>query len=454
MNNKLLAVIVVVIIIVAGAAVAVYALSDDDNKDDNPESTVNATVVIYGNANNDAYINQDDVAFVQDILDGKFAWDRSTHPYADANNDGQITSADIDQINMIINNESGKIWYYNYFGEAQEISYPLENRNIAVTYWQQAEAAAILGQWGNVKVANAYVTQIKANQYDCTNVKEVGTTGSSTRSVDDNGIQTMINEKINLILATPTEGVRSGCEKVIVDGVKADAIYLWHMGNSSIPTILTMGIMFNVEERAEAYAAFCNNLINTIEDRMQGHDKVDLIVTTMYANQESRSGITVCSGVGREGTCTVLQYLANVYNNWTGINDYGMATYQQEWFLSNEGNKFDVNFMVYSSVDQFTYTQDKFNEQFEKFIEYFKNTKAYNSHGMMGAPYIFAGYSSYSMLMYAAYMIYPDLFTLEEAQNSLQEWFDNFTVAKVDVKNDAVVFYTGDDYTTRYSSYL
>lgn len=447
MNNKIIAIAAVIVILVAGIGVALFSMG---NNGGNSSSEVDAVVVIYGNANNDAYINDDDVEFVQNILDGKAAWDRSKNPYADADNDGQITSKDIDQIKMIINNEKGRIWYYNYFGEAQEISYPLTNRTIAVTYWQQAEAAAILGQWDNVKVANAYVTQIKGNQYDCSGVQEVGTTGSSTASVNEAGISTMIKAGVNLILATPTEGVRTGCDKVIVNGVQADAIYLWHMGNDSIPTILTMGIMFDEEERAEAYAQFCYGLIDKITTKMEGKEKKDIIVTTLYANQETRSNITICSGVGREGTCTVLQYLGNVYNNWTGINDYGMANYDPTWFYG-EGDRFDVNFMVYSSVDQFTYDQDTFDSYFEKFIEFFKNTKAYNNNGMIGAPYIFAGYSSYSMLMYAAWMIYPDLFTLEEAEESLQYWFDNFTVADVDVKNDAVCFYAGDNYQTLYA---
>ena len=351
---------------------------------------------------------------------------------------------------MIINKEPGKIFYKNYFGEDQEISFPLTNKKIAVTYWQQAEAVAILGQWSNVKVANAYVTQIKGNQYPCDGIVTVGTTGSSAKSVDDNGVSEMIKAKIDLIIATPTEAVKTGCDKVIVDGVKADAIYLWHMGNSSIPTILTMGIMFNQEEQAQKYAKFCYDLIDKVEKKLDGVEKKDIIVTTMYSNQAEKTGITVCSGVGREGTCTVLQHLGNVYNNWTGINDFGMATYQKDWFLA-DANQFDVIFMAYSSVDQFTYTQDKFNSSFEDFITYFKNTKAYNNNGMLGAPYIFAGYSMFSMMMYAAWMIYPDLFSLEEAQDSLQEWFNTFTVAKVDVKKDAVCYYTGTAYKTLYA---
>jgi ABC-type Fe3+-hydroxamate transport system substrate-binding protein len=452
MDGKLMAIGIAAIVVVAGIGVVVginIGGNDKKNADDNV-AYGSDTVVIYGNANNDSFINDDDLQFVKDIVDKKTAWDRSKNPFADADCNGEITQADVDKIQMIINKESGKIFYKNYFGEDQEISFPLVNKKIAVTYWQQAEAVAILGQWSNVKVANAYVTQIKNNQYPCEGIVEVGTTGSSAKSVDDNGVSEMIKAKIDLIIATPTTAVKTGCDKVIVDGVKADAIYLWHMGNSSIPTILTMGIMFNQEEQAQKYAKFCYDLIDKVEGKLSGVEKKDIIVTTMYANQATRPDITVCSGVGREGTCTVLQHLGNVYNNWNGINDFGMASYQKEWFVG-DGDKFDVIFMAYSSVDQFTYTQDKFNESFEDFITYFKNTKAYNNNGMIGAPYIFAGYSMFSMMMYAAWMIYPDLFSLEEAQDSLQEWFDTFTVAKVDVKKDAVCYYTGTAYKTLYA---
>ena len=68
-------------------------------------------------------------------------------------------------------------------------------------------------------------------------------------------------------------------------------------------------------------------------------------------------------------------------------------------------------------------------------------------------PYdMLGGISGYGLVTTLAYMIYPDLFTKEEAQNLLQEWFDNFTVAKIDVKTQGAYIYDGTAYKTSYNN--
>ena len=104
MDNKVMAIAAVAIIVVAAIAVVAFALPGKDNKSnsDPNEGFGTDTVVIYGNANNDSYINSDDKDMVQDIVDKKSTWDRSKNPFADANCDGQITKEDVDKIQMIM----------------------------------------------------------------------------------------------------------------------------------------------------------------------------------------------------------------------------------------------------------------------------------------------------------------------------------------------------------------
>lgn len=450
MNNKVVALIVVIIVIVAAAAVAVVALGDDDDKDE--KVSIDASCLIYGNANNDAYVNQDDVDFIQDIVDKKTSWYKSENPYADANRDGVIDSKDVDLVKKIINNESCKVWYYSYLDIPIEVNYPLSGKNIAVMYWQQAEAAAILGVWDNVRVANAYVTQIKTDQYDLTNVTEVEKTSTNYWVADT--FTTFADKNIQVIMVTPNTGNYNAVKAGYLDShPDCDIILLSHVGTNAIPSILTMGVLFNQEANAEAYAEFCSQSINDVKSKLAGAELKNVIVTMTYP--KGTTSPRVCSGTALEGSVNVLSQIANVYTA-SDVNAYGQATRDQTWFSSDEANEYDTIFMNYSSIDWFTCeSQAQFNEYFDTVSAYYSGSNAYKDHGMVAMPYVCGGYAGFAMLYYAAWMLYPDLFTEQDAQEHLQYWFDNFCcksgckLANHEISAEtAFIYYTGTNYTT------
>jgi len=59
------------------------------------------TLGIFGNANMDDTINEDDIAYVEGIIEGT----NEETEFADANNDREIDEGDIAQIEAIINGE-------------------------------------------------------------------------------------------------------------------------------------------------------------------------------------------------------------------------------------------------------------------------------------------------------------------------------------------------------------
>ena len=78
--------IIAVVVVIAVAACAALMLSGDggsDSSDDNtidyltPDSgkakvsSVDTKLLVFGNANNDVYLDEKDVQFIQDIVDGK-----------------------------------------------------------------------------------------------------------------------------------------------------------------------------------------------------------------------------------------------------------------------------------------------------------------------------------------------------------------------------------------------
>lgn len=450
MDNKILAIVVVAIIVVAGAAVAIVAMGNGNNSG---STDIDASVLIYGNADNNAYIDKDDVKFVQDIVDKKTSWFKLENPLADANKDGEITQADVELIQKIINKQSCKVWYRTYLGTDMQINFPLTDKNIAVMYWQQAEAAAILGVWDNVKVANAYVTQIKTNQYDLSHVVEVEKT--STNYWVDATFTTFAEQNIQVIMVTPNEGNYNAIKAGYLDThPNCDVILLSHVGTNAIPSILTMGVFFDAEEKAQAYAKYCTGAIKDIKDKLAGTTLRNVIVTMTYP--AGTAATRVCSGVDYEGSVNIISQIANVYEA-PDVNAYGQATRDQLWFTEPEQDMYDTIFMNYSSIDWFTCTsQDQFNEYFDKVASYFSGTNAYKNQGMVAMPYVCGGYAGYAMLYYVAWELYPELFSLEDAQKQLQYWFDNFCCDKNNklashelTAENGYIYYTGNGYKTR-----
>ncbi|MBO4568946.1 MAG: hypothetical protein J5674_03090 [Candidatus Methanomethylophilaceae archaeon] len=453
MNNKVLAIVIVAIIVIAAAAVAVMTLGNNNEKH---KVNIEAGNLVYGNANNDPYIDDDDVKFIQNIIDGKASWNSTANPLADANNDGSITQADIDQVNMIIGNKSGKVWYQTYLGWPMEITYPLVDRNIFVGYWQQAEAAAILGIWDDVKVANAYVTQVKTHQYDLSHVVEVESV--STNNWYDTTFTTFADEKIDLIMVTPNQNNYDKCKAGYMDThPDCEILLLSHVGSNAMPAMLTMGILFNKEDRAEAYAEYCYGAIEDIQNRINGVDKKNVMVT-MTTPKGSRTA--VCCGIAYEGSVNLISQIANVYSG-DAQTAYGQTVKDQLWYTEDEQDKWEMIFMNYSSIDWFTCeSQDQYNEYFDKVAAFFEGTEAYKHNGMCAMPYVCGGYAAYAMAYYCAWYLYPDLFTEEEAQENLQYWFDNFCCqkntyfgSKKYTASNAFIYYTGNNYTTLVQKY-
>ncbi len=418
------------------------------------DNTVSATVPVYGNANNDLYINSDDVKIIQAIADGKTAWDKEKIPYADANCDGKVDSADVTLVNNIISKTKSTVYYKNYFGENQALNFPLKNRKICVTYWQQAEEMAILGEWQNVRVASANVTERNGLLYDLSNVKTIGTVGSS--KITDAGAEVITNEGIDLIVATPSSTVKETADKFIAKGV--DVVYLWYAAEYTIPTIMTMGILMDKETKAKEYYDYCSSVESKIVDKVGGN-KANVLVTCLFEDEASRysskGGMDVLSG-DQAGAYYLINKIGNAYHA-DDTDNWGYSYRSTEWIIANDTFDWIIDCESgagFANVDGHFFTQDAYNERFEKNVIYYKGTNAYKSGNLIGSTFDFlSGFSGYAMLPVIASQMYGDsVYSMEEALGNLQYWFDNFTAADVDVKSQGGYRYTGTEYKTSYDN--
>ncbi|MBR2093574.1 MAG: iron chelate uptake ABC transporter family permease subunit, partial [Candidatus Methanomethylophilaceae archaeon] len=233
-------------------------------------------------------------------------------------------------------------------------------------------------------------------------------------------------------------------------------IFLWYTGDWCIPTMLALGIMLGAEEKAKAYMDYSLNVINIINERLKDTKRPYVIVaggSKSLAEDGVSSTVTVYSNP-MEGDYYFTNLVANAYTNSSGLSEFGSKKLSYEWMLLND-NLLDY-ILIYQNQTGFAtgsadsgviITQQEFNERFESTVGTYKEMSAYKNGHYIGIPYdMFGGISGYGLTLMIAYMIYPDLFTLNEAQDMLQKWFDEFTVAKLDVRKTGGYYYSGGSY--------
>ena len=462
MYVKIVAVLVVAIVAGAGGSAA-FMIMNNDHKII-PE--VEATVEIYGNANNDAYINSDDVDLLNSIAESGY-WDSSKYPFADADLDGFITKKDAEIAQKIIDGSECTVYYKNYFGESQPLSYPMKGLPIGLTYWQQAEMMAALGLWDLVKVGPHNYEAWYDHIYPLDNITLYTAKNSHNSGVTDDASEKFASSKVKVIVATPTEANRTALQKFVDKGV--NVIYLWYTGDWSIPTMMTLGILLGATEKAQEYYDFANDVINTINDRLDGHTRKTALVCSNGVSLGADAVHTTFSihSNPHEGNYYFTNLVANAYTNSSSLTEFGASSRTMEWLLLHD-QEFDylgvwVNQSGFANGAEYSgkmITQDDYNKRFDDKVDGYSQTTAYKNGNMFAMPYdMLGGISGYGLVLTIAFVMYPDLFTLDEAQDKLQEWFDRFTTAGqvgdgINVRTMGAYIYTGTHYQTSYSSYL
>jgi len=437
--------------------VSVYSPTDDKVLNEGYVFSVDTVAKVLGNANNDDRIDSKDIEYVQGVINKTISYDKSRNPYVDANNDGKVDSKDIEQIQMIIDKKKGTVWYENYYGEVQSIDFPVIGKRIGVTYWQQAQLVDLVGHWSDVVAANASVSTARSNQYDLSNVVySYGTTGSS--KLTEEFCEGYLNAGVDLIIGSPYKATVTEVANTYLPDVPV--ITLGIGGSSCVSSALTLGILMDAEDRAQKYEEYVVGVVDTIKEGLsdiKNSEKPKMLVCRMYEDNDgyiSRYGGILVNCANTDGSYQLLSMFADLYTDNTEKGTTPNRT--QEWIMSQDFDLiFDMEvytgFQTSSIPGEKFYTQGEYNKRFENSVQYFKGTDAYNDGGILSSSYIFDGYSGFASLMMSAHMIYPEKFTLKQGQESLQYWYDNFTVCDVDVTEEGGYYYTGDKYRCQFS---
>jgi len=430
MNKKTMyAVMMVAIILLASVSAVTFMMLND--KDDKVYET--GRLVIYGNANNDDFLDERDVSFIEGIVDGSTEWNKEDYPFADTNTDGKITDADVELLKKFLKKETSKMFYYDYAGTIKHITYPITGK-LAVHYNYGLDAAIILGCYDRVVGATNNVLTTSSNtdtRYPgIKSMVNVGVPNTDPEALlkaeKDHGIKAVFGIGEAYVTDTQRQMAEAGSSMDVIT-INTSA----YRGKSCdyIGGIITLGVMLGCEENAKKYVDFCDRTLEKIGDRTKNLDKYTLVVPHNTSNAVD-TAIRTSDSVG---------YVAG--------NIFTLSKLPLEDLFAGSGSRngveietiitMDPDVIIFSTwayiTDSMTYVEAQ--AEFEKMANFFSHSGAYQNKMIFCATFeSFGTYSGMGALELLASFIWPDLFDEDEGWETLQEYYDNFTKLDVNVK--------------------
>ena len=156
--------IIVVALILAAALLSAFNFGSSGNSA-GPGSLVGTEIAesgfpngdsrlwVYGNANEDDYMDSEDLEVLRDMVSGK----RESTVLADANCDGRVDYRDIEYLERIMDRENVDVYYIDNYFTVSKVSWPVDT--IAIGYCSGAYLTDLTGLCGKVKMVDSTIKQ-------------------------------------------------------------------------------------------------------------------------------------------------------------------------------------------------------------------------------------------------------------------------------------------------------
>jgi ABC-type Fe3+-hydroxamate transport system substrate-binding protein len=281
MSKNMVVYIIVAVLVVA--AIGVYTLSNsssDNNK--YVDSYPTGRLWVLGNANNDDYIDQSDVDYINNII-SRGSINYKDYFMCDANNDGKIDSDDVKQVQALIAGTADKIWYVNVDKKIKSFD-NTKKKNVLPIYQASTEEVILLNSHLIVASDDTTTKTMYPMFRDVipSNLPSVG----DTNDPDIEAILKIYKTYGSLIIFTGTADYFNPKLESQVEpfGIQVVRLPSWEHG--LVPNgILTLGYLLGETKNAYRYLDWHDRIINTITKKVSSipdGDKVKLLVLDTF----------------------------------------------------------------------------------------------------------------------------------------------------------------------------
>lgn len=255
-------------------------------------SGMDFTLYIFGNANGDMDIDQQDIDLINEIAAGK----TDTTPLADANQDGKVDSADADQVKKIIDSTATEMWVQDSFENAVRVKTPV-NRLISLDR-MIAENAQVIGVGDKIVGIDENTVTRGIILPEISKVKNVG-------SATEPDMEAIVALKPDLIVNNQYFDEEL-MKKLQAAGVTPLAMIYHGDIQNSLGYSKMLGYLTGSPSTAMEYVDWMGNTLGSIHDRLSGlTDDEKTKVIYLYPRKNGALG----SGGNDCPTIKTLQFL-------------------------------------------------------------------------------------------------------------------------------------------------
>jgi ABC-type Fe3+-hydroxamate transport system substrate-binding protein len=351
LSNKAIAIIIVAIIAVAGVAAYVLLTAEDTSWQKN----ITGRLEVYGNANGDDHIDNDDVKALNSFI--KSGWDEEKYPFADANQDGKITQADVDMVQGIIDGKTTNVYYINGNGDLKTCKYPVTGLVVGGTAVHPVinatgaykEAVALTGKSGSVDET------LNKNTYNLPSV------GSKAYLID---IEALSKYKVDAVFTLNTsvyDDIEEALSKTNISCIRINP----DDTDKSLQTFLLVGFLTKHTDQVDKIVSFYDKYMDTIEKNVK---KIKTQKTTVTMYSYSMCGVNYY--LTKNTVSAGAKNLSDFTDNTKKIKD------NPEWAAED---KYQAEYIIQFTGMDFYWapTKEEMKEEFEYYGQYYTLMKTY-----------------------------------------------------------------------------
>jgi len=419
---SLIAVVVVAMVIVAGIALVVGG-----NDKDQYRSTATGRLVVYGNTDNNDYLDNDDLEALKKIVeDGN--WNKAKYPFADANTDGKVDQSDVDYLQKLLNKEPSLMYYLDFHGTISSMNYPF-NGKVAVTYDYGYMVCQTLGIYDKIVAANQYSINLSEGRYP--GCKSLINLGDTTNDIPT-AIERILKTDVTVVIGVyNTVKLQEQLKPYGIDFLTISYTNKSADGATSVSGIITTGVLLSCEEKANSFAKYYDDMTKYIEEKAEQVPPGTYVMPLNTSSYEETSVDTTGANGNMFGDVYCISHLP--MTDLSKPLGSGCYTVSMEDIILADPDYIIIS--MWATITDVTPAAEG-QKLFQDKCKYFRDTNAYKNGKIFGICYESYGtYLGLSGLTLLGSYIWPEIFDEEYGWEQLQYCFDNFTLLNEDVRD-------------------
>ena len=425
MDNKIIAVILA-IVIVAGGTAAFVALGDDS---DEKPLTGSGRLLVYGNADNDDYLDGADVDKIEEIVDSG-TWDREEYPFADADHDSDVDSEDVEYLETILEGEEKtKMWYVGSGKIDYYFNYP-NTGDIAVTVDYGLMMAQVLDVYDRVVAGTTKCTTYNTDRYPGVGgLLDLGTYKSADYAdFQENLMKSGCTIVMGYVAPALYDSLRESGREIDQINLSASA-QTQYADMDVVSAILTCGVLLGKADEAREYCAFSDKMEKHFADKAADSDKASFLVAYNPNNPTTISIDTHYPTGGCYGDVWTVSHLP--MEDIIEPSATGMTKMDIETICSDVDPDIIIISLWGAAADKDS--PESVQELVYEKASYFKTSRAYKNGDIYAVNYESIGsYMGLGALGVLGAYIWPEEYDLDEGWETFYDFVKQFTYLDID----------------------